>query len=102
MAETVLHRMAMGAAHALCEFSLLESQQHHSEQFLKAPVDARKRISLKMGGFAERIISISAKALVDKLLARISYQLQEQKSFKLHSTREVQVYGAEKVTTTKQ
>jgi len=92
----------MGAAHALCEFSLLESQQHHSEQFLKAPVDARKRISLKMGGFAERIISISAKALVDKLLARISYQLQEQKSFKLHSTREVQVYGAEKVTTTKQ
>jgi len=46
-------------------------------------------------------MSKSAKAQVDELLARESHQLLEQKIHKIRGAMKVQVYGAEKVTTTK-
>jgi len=46
-------------------------------------------------------MSKSAKAQVDELLARESHQLREQKIHNIRGAMEVQVYGAEKVTTTK-
>jgi hypothetical protein len=44
-------------------------------------------------------MSKSAQAQVDELLARESHQLREQKICKICASMEVQVYGAEKVTT---
>jgi len=44
---------------------------------------------------------MSAKAKVDELLARESHHLREQKIHKILAAMEVQLYGAEKVTTLK-
>jgi len=46
-------------------------------------------------------MSKSAKAKVDELLARQSHHLQEQKIHRIRAAMEVQLYGAEKVTTLK-
>jgi len=67
--------MVMGALWALCEFSLLVTQQNHSDQSLTALDDAVNRFYKKKGAFREQTMSKSAKAQVDELLARESHQL---------------------------
>jgi hypothetical protein len=86
---------------ALCEFSLLVSQQNHSDLFLTGLDDALKRFHKKKGAFQQQKISKSAKAQVDALLAWESHQLRDQKIHKISVAMQVQVYGAEKVTTIK-
>ena len=100
-AETAYDEMVMGAVHALCEFSLLVSQQNHSDLSLKALDDALMRFYKKKGAFRDQKMSKSAKAKVDELLARESHHLREQKIHKIRAAMEVQLYGAEKVTTSK-
>jgi hypothetical protein len=100
-AETASDEMVMGAVRALCEFSLLVSQQNHSDLSLKALDDALKRFYQKKGIFREQKMSKSAKAKVDDLLAKESHQLREQKIHKIRAAMEAVVYGAEKVSTTK-
>ena len=46
-------------------------------------------------------MSKSMQAKVDELLATEFHQLHEQKMHKIHTAMEVQMYGAEKVTTSK-
>jgi len=101
-AETTSNEMVMGVVRALCEFSLLVSQQNHSDLSLKALDDALKRFYKKKGAFREQTMSTSVKAKVDEQLARESHQLWEQKIHKMSAAMEVQLYGAEKVTTTRQ
>jgi len=101
VAETASDGMVMGAARALCEFSLLVSQQNHSDLSLKALDDALKRCYQKKGIFREPKMSKSAKAKMDDLLAKESYQLGKQKIHKICAAMEAVVYGAEKVSTTK-
>jgi len=101
MAETASDEMVMGAVRALCEFALLVSQQNHSDLSLTALDDALKRFYRKKGVFREQKMSKSAKAKVDEQLATESHQLREQKIHSIHAALEVQVYGAEKVTTSK-
>jgi len=50
-AETASNEMVMGAVRVLCEFSLLVSQQNHSELSLTALDDALKRFYKKKGAF---------------------------------------------------
>jgi len=99
--ETASDEMVMGAVWALCEFSLLVRQQNHSDLSLAALDDALKRLYKKKGAFRDQKMSKSAKAQVDELLARESHHLQEQKIHKIRAAMEVQLYGAEKVTTLK-
>jgi len=99
--ETASDEMVMGAVRALCEFSLLVSQQNHSDLSLKALDDALKRVYQKNGIFREQKMSKSAKAKVNDLLAKESHQLREQKIHKIRAAMEAVVYGAEKVSTTK-
>jgi len=101
VAETASDKMVMGAVRALCEFSLLVSQQNHSDLSLKALDDALKRFYKKKGIFREQKMSKSAKAKVDDLLARKSHLLREQRIHKICAAMETLVYGAEKVSTTK-
>jgi len=101
-AETASDEIVMGAVRALCEFSLLVSQQNLSDLSLTAQDYALNRCYRKKGAFRELKMSKSGKAQVDELLARESHQLREQKIHKIHAAMVVQVYGAEKVTTTKQ
>jgi len=54
----------------------------------------------KKGTLQEQKLSNSAKAQVDELLARESHQFREQKIHKIHAALEVQMYMAEKVSTT--
>jgi len=91
----------MGAVRALCEFSLLVSQQNHSDLSLTALDNALKQFYKKKGVFRDQEMSKSAKAKVDEQLATESHQLREQKIHKICAAMEVQVYGAEKVTTSK-
>ena len=100
-AETASDEMVMGAVRALCEFSLLVSQQNHSDLSLAALDDALKRFYKKKGAFRDQKMSKSAKAKVDEQLATESHQLREQKIHKIRAAMEVLVYGAEKVTTSK-
>jgi hypothetical protein len=100
-AETASDEMVMGAVRALCEFSLLVSQQNHSDLSLTALDDALKRFYKKKGAFRDQKMSKSAKAKVDEQLATESHQLREQKIHKIRAAMEVLVYGAEKVTTSK-
>jgi len=93
--------MVIGAVHALCEFSLLVSQQHHYNQSLNTIDDTLKQFFLKMGGFVEQTMLMSAMTKVDKLLARIFPELEVQRSFEIHAPREVRVYEDEKFTPTK-
>jgi len=99
--ETVSDEMVMGAVRALREFSLLVSQQNHSDLSLEALDDAPKRFYKKKGAFRDQTISKSAKAKVDDLLAKESHLLSEQKIHKIRAALEAVVYGAEKVSTTK-
>jgi len=69
-AETASDEMVMGAVQASCEFSLLVSQQNHSDLSLAAPDDALKGYHKKKGAFRHHKMSKSAKAKVDELLAR--------------------------------
>ena len=74
-AEKPYNEMVMGAMRALCEFSLLVSQQNHSNVSLKALHDALKRFYKKEGIFREQKMLKSAKAKVDDLLAMDSHLL---------------------------
>jgi len=49
--ETASDEMVMGAVRALCEFSLLVSQQNHSDLSLAALDDALKRFYKMKGAF---------------------------------------------------
>jgi len=89
----------MGAVQALCEFSLLVSQQYHSDLSLTALDDAQNWVHKNKGAFREQNMMKFPKATGDEQSARESYQLQEQKIHKIHAAMKVQVYGAEKVTT---
>jgi hypothetical protein len=100
-AETASDEMVMGVVRALCEFSLLVRQQNHSDLSLAALDNALKRFYKKKGVFRDQKISKSAKDKVDELLARESHHLREQKIHKICAAMEVQLYGAEKVTTSK-
>jgi hypothetical protein len=84
-AETASDEMVMGAVRALCEFSLLVSQQNHSDLFLKALDDALKRFYHKKGISREQQMSKSAKATLDDLLAKDYHQLCEQKINKIRA-----------------
>jgi len=101
MAETASDEMVMGAVWALCEFSRHVSQQNHSDLSLTALDDALKRFFKKMDAFRDENMSKSAKAKVDELLARESDRLQEQKINKIRAAMDVQLYGAEKLPTSK-
>jgi len=74
-AETTSDEMVMGVVRALCEFSLLVSQQNHSDLSLTALDGALKRFHKEKGAFRDQTISKSAKAKVDELLARQSHHL---------------------------
>jgi len=50
-AETASDEMVMGAVRALCEFSLLVSQQNHSDLSLTALDNALKQFYKKNGAF---------------------------------------------------
>jgi len=67
--------MVMGAVRALCEFSLVVSQETHSDLSLKALDDALKQFYQKKGIFQEHKMSKSAKTKVDDLLAMESHHL---------------------------
>jgi len=99
-AETASDEIGIGAVRALFEFSLLVSQQNHSDLSLKALDDALKRCYQKKVVFCEKKMSKSAKAKVDDLLTRESHRLREQKIHKIRAAMEAVVYGAEKVSTT--
>jgi len=100
-AETASDEMVMGAVRALCELSLLVSQQNHSDLSLKALDDAFKRLYQKKGIFREQKMSKAAKAKVDDLLATESHQLCEEKIHKIRAAMKALVYRAEKVSSTK-
>ena len=93
--------MVVGAVWALCEFSLLVSEQNHFDLSLAAQDDELKRFLKKKGAFREQKMSKSVKTKVDELLERESHHLQVQKIHKIHATMEGQLYGAQKVTTSK-
>jgi len=101
VAETASDAMVMGAVWALCEFSLLVSQQNHSDLSLTELDDALKQLYQKLYHFREQKMSKSAQAKLDDLLARESHLLREQKINKIRAAMEALVYGAEKVSTTK-
>jgi hypothetical protein len=93
VAETVSNEMVMGAARALCKFSLIVSQQNHSDLSLNALGDSLKRFYQKKGTFREQKMSKSVKAKVDDLLARESHLLREQKIHKIRAAMEALVCG---------
>jgi len=74
-AETASDEMVMGAVRALCEFSLLVSQQNHSDLSLTALDNPLKRFYKMKGAFREQKMSKSVKAKVDQLWAIESHQL---------------------------
>ena len=76
--ETASNEMVMGAVWALCEFSLLVSQQNHSDLSLKALDDALKRFYQKKGIFEHQKMSKSVNAKVVDQLASECHQLHEQ------------------------
>jgi hypothetical protein len=100
-AKTASDEMVMGAVWALSEFSLLVSQQIHSDLSLVALDNALKWLYQKKGMFRAQKIFKSAKAKVDELLAKESHQLREQKIHQIRAAMEALVYGAEKVSWTK-
>ena len=89
------------AVQALCEFSLLVSQQNHSDLSLAALDNALMRFYQKKWAFRDQKMSKSVKAKVDELLARESHHFQEQKIHTIRAAMKVQLYKAEKVTTSK-
>jgi hypothetical protein len=99
--ETDSNEMVMGAVRVLREFSLLVSQQNHSDLSLTAQDDALSRLYNKRGACQDQKMSMSVQANVDKLLARQSHQLWEQKIPEICAAMEVHLYWDEKVTTSK-
>jgi len=99
VAETASNEMGMRAVWGLCEFSLLVSQQTHSDQSLTAPDDALKQFYKKNPSVLEQKMWKSANTKVDKLLATESHLLWELKIDKIRDAIQVQVFRAEKVTT---
>jgi hypothetical protein len=65
----------MGAVWAFYYFSLLVSEQNHSDIFLEPLGDALKRFNQMMDIFREDIMSQSAKASVDDHLPMKAHQL---------------------------
>jgi len=100
-ADTDSDEMVMGAVWALSEFSLLVSRQDHSDLSLAALDDAPKRFHKKKGAFGDQKMSKSANARVDEVLETESHHLRVQKIRRIHAAMEVQLYEAEKVTTSK-
>jgi len=98
-ADTDSDEMVMGAVLALCEFSLLVSRQNHSDLSLAALDDALKQFHKKKGAFRDQKMSKSANARVDEVLATECHHLREQKIRRIRAAMEVQLYEAEKVTT---
>jgi len=101
VAEKASNEMVMGAVQALCEFSLLVSQQNHSDQSHKAKDNALHQLSQMKGIFLDQKMSKSAKAKVDDPLATESHQLHKQMIHKIHARMEALVYGADQDSTTK-
>jgi len=95
--ETDSDGIVIGAVRALCECSLLVSQQNHSDLSLTALKDPPKRYYQKKGAFQEQKMSKSAKAKVDEQLATESHKLRHQTIHKICAAMEVQLYRAEKV-----
>jgi len=63
----------MGAVQAVCQFSLLVSQQNHSDPSLKALDDALKQFHQMRGIFQEQKMLKSAKGKVDNLHQQKSF-----------------------------
>jgi hypothetical protein len=101
VAEMACDGMVLGAIRALCVFSLLVSQQNHSDQSVKALNYVLQRFYEKKGIFRELKMLKSAKAKVDERLATESYQLREQTIHTICAAMEALVFGAEKVPTGK-
>jgi hypothetical protein len=99
--EKASDEMVIGAVQALCEFSLLVSQQNHSNLSLTALDDALKRFYKKKGDCRDQKMKKSAKGKVAEQLAMESDQLRDQKIHKICAAMQVLVYGAGKVTTSK-
>jgi len=93
--------MVMGAVRALCQFSIVVSQQNHSDLSLKALDDALKRFYQKEGIFWGKKISKSVKAKVNDLLATECFQWCEQKIHKIPAAMVALMNGTEKVSSTK-
>jgi hypothetical protein len=74
-AEAASQEMVIGAMRALCEFSLLVSQQNPSDLSLKALDDVVKQFNQKQGIVRDHKMSKSATATVDDLLASESHRL---------------------------
>ena len=86
---------------ALCEFSLLVSQQTQSDLSLTALHDALKRFYKNEDAFRNQTMLKSGKAIVEKQLTREPDQLRQQNIHQMHTSMEVPVYGPEKFTPTK-
>ena len=74
VAEIASDEMVMGEVRVLCEFSLLVSQQNHSNLSLTALQDALKRFFNKNRAFREQKMPKTAKAKVANQLARESHK----------------------------
>jgi hypothetical protein len=101
VAETAFDEMMMAVVQAYSEFSLLISEQNHSDLSLNTLDDALNPFYQQKGIFREQIMSKSAEPKVDDLLATDSHQLQEYMIHMIRSAIETLVYEAEKVSTTK-
>jgi hypothetical protein len=99
--ENASDEIVIGAVRALSEFTLLVSQQNHSDLSLIALDDALRRFYPKKGIFREQTMLKSVKTTVHDVSATESHQLREQKMHKIWASMEALVYGAEMVSTTK-
>jgi hypothetical protein len=97
--ETASDERVMEAVQAICEFSLLVSQQNHSDLALTAQDNALKRFHQTTGAFQVQKMTKSANTKLDEQLATESQQLQVPKIHKIRAAMEFQGYGAKKVAT---
>jgi hypothetical protein len=100
-AKTASIEMVLEEVRALCEWSLLDSQQDQTDLSLTAVDDTMNTFSKNKGAFRDQKMLKSAKTKVNKQLARHSRQLREQKIHKIHGAMEVLGHRAKKVTTSK-
>jgi len=100
-ADRASDKLVLGAVRALCECSLLVSQQNHSDPSPTALDDTLNSLHMKKVGFWEYQLSKTAKTKLDELLARESHLVREQNIDTICAAIETQVYVAEKVTTIK-
>jgi hypothetical protein len=98
---TAFNEMVMGTVHALCEFFVLVNRQSHSTLSHMVNDKTLKRWYNTKGIFWEQEVSNSTHAKVDEWLPRESHQLQGQRICTISPEMEHQVYGAEKVTSSK-